>query len=108
MRGKAFTISVLCSITLAITSCYRPPIRQGNELTQQLVSGIKPGMPPYQVVSILGNPVLNNIFANNQLAYVYTYKKGTDPMISSHVIVHFTDNKVSSITTNVKQSHESQ
>ena len=101
MLRKIFTASLLFSFTLGLSACYRVPVPQGNELTPQLVARIKPGMSEYRVVSILGSPVLTNTFANNQIAYVYTYKKGTSPMKVKRTIVYFKGKTVSHVTSDL-------
>jgi len=68
---------LLCA--LSITSCsrlpvYRPPIQQGNVITQDTLSKVHLGMNRAQVENIMGTPVLRNLFEHDRMVYIYTFK----------------------------------
>ena len=52
---------------------YRPDIQQGNLITQEMVSQLKPGMTKAQVLFIMGTPVLQNTFDDNRWVYLYVF-----------------------------------
>ena len=65
--------------TIAIAGCshlpvYRPPIQQGNVVTQKMLNAVKLGMTKAQVEQRLGPPVLQNIFSPNRSLYTYTFQ----------------------------------
>jgi len=56
---------------------YKIDIQQGNVLTQDMVSQLKPGLTKDQVRFILGTPVLTDMFHANRWDYVYRLQKGS-------------------------------
>ena len=56
---------------------YKIDIQQGNILTQEMVSQLKPGLTKDQVRFILGTPVLTDMFHANRWDYVYRLQKGS-------------------------------
>ena len=50
---------------------YRMDIQQGNFVSQEMVSQLKPGMSKEQVRFILGTPLLTDIFHAERWDYVY-------------------------------------
>ena len=74
------------SLALVVAGCswvprpvteYRIDIQQGNVLTQDMVSQLKPGLTKDQVRFILGTPVLMDMFHANRWDYVYRLQKGS-------------------------------
>jgi outer membrane protein assembly factor BamE len=51
---------------------YRIDIQQGNFVSQEMVSQLKPGMSKEQVRAVLGTPLLTDIFHAERWDYVYT------------------------------------
>ena len=64
LAGMAFLIAIFsgCSSVPRIISEYKIDIQQGNVLTQEMVSQLKPGLTKDQVRFILGTPVLMDMF----------------------------------------------
>ncbi len=56
---------------------YKIDIQQGNVLTQDMVSQLRPGLTKDQVRFILGTPVLMDMFHANRWDYVYRLQKGS-------------------------------
>ena len=50
---------------------YQPEIQQGNYVSQEMISQVKPGMTREQVRFILGTPLLTDIFHADRWDYVY-------------------------------------
>ena len=50
---------------------YRMEIQQGNYVSQEMVSQLKPGMTKEQVRFILGTPLVTDIFHSDRWDYVY-------------------------------------
>ena len=56
---------------LTALSVYRMEIQQGNYISQEAVSQLKPGMTKDQVRFVLGTPLVADIFHENRWDYVY-------------------------------------
>ena len=55
---------------------YRIDVRQGNLVTQEMVSHLKKGMTRDQVRFALGTPLLDDIFHADRWDYIYRYTQG--------------------------------
>jgi outer membrane protein assembly factor BamE len=72
---------------------YRQDIRQGNFVTQEMVSQLKPGMAREQVRYVLGTPLLTDPFHGNRWDYLYRYDSGKgDAVQQRRLSVYFEDN----------------
>jgi len=61
--------------TLLLTSCaYTLDIQQGNIIDQKVIDKLRPELTKDQVVFVLGNPVVDDSFADDSWVYLYTYK----------------------------------
>lgn len=94
---KIVTVLIL-SITLA-ACLYRPNIQQGNVITSDMLAQVKPGMTAEQVRYVLGTPVLVNTFDPSRWNYVYTFRKGSKPMIKQNVTLEFKNSILQSINS---------
>ena len=68
---------------------YRPDVQQGNIITEDKLSQLKPGMTQEQVSYIMGTPVLVNTFDPNHWEYVYTFKHAQQPRQQEHITLTF-------------------
>ena len=77
---------------------YRPNIIQGNFISKQQVSRIKPGMDREEVKVILGTPLLASNMHTNRWDYVFVLKKGSVEVVEQRrVTVIFDQDKVAEI-----------
>ena len=78
LAGTALLVAIFsgCSSVPRIVSDYKIDIQQGNVLTQDMVSQLKPGLTKDQVRFVLGTPVLMDMFHANRWDYVYRFQKG--------------------------------
>lgn len=95
-------ISVLC-LSIALSSCsyfhvYTPTVDQGNNLSQEDINQLKPGMSKEKVIEILGDPVLNPEFSKNELHYVYYIKPGYSQKREQQLILYFINEKLVKIS----------
>ena len=61
-------------IVLFTTSCvYTLDIQQGNILDQKEVDRLRVGLTKNQVIFVLGSPVADDSFSDNQWIYLYTF-----------------------------------
>lgn len=84
----------LTILALFLSSCsvFRPhknDIDQGNVITQNEISRLHKGMSTSEVKKVMGNPVMVTIFEGDRLNYVYTMKRGYNPMQVKRVICVF-------------------
>jgi outer membrane protein assembly factor BamE len=107
MFNKSTRLALLIfSASLVATSCYRVPVPQGNSLSAASIKRIAVGMSSQEVTSRLGDPVLNNVFANNQLVYVYTYKAQLNPIRIKRLYIYFDHDHVARwVTTDNSAAH---
>ncbi len=80
-----------CSSVPRIVNEYRIDIQQGNVLTQEMVSQLRPGMSRDQVRFILGSPMLTDMFHADRWDYAYWLKKGTGDQVESRRFSVFFD-----------------
>ena len=66
-----------CSWKPGFINEYKIDIQQGNVLTQDMVSQLRPGLSKDQVRFILGTPILTDMFHANRWDYVYRLQKGS-------------------------------
>lgn len=65
-----------CSSVPRIVDEYKIDVQQGNVLTQEMVSQLRPGLSRDQVRYALGSPVLMDVFHNKRWDYVYFLQRG--------------------------------
>ena len=70
---------------------YRMTVQQGNILTEEMVDSLKPGMTKRQVSFVLGTPLLTDFFHTDRWDYVYTIRRGHQPMEKRVLSLHFQD-----------------
>ena len=95
MHKVAINIFLLTILLIGLSSCtrlipyYKPDIQQGNIITQTQVNQLKKGMTEKQVIAILGTPVAEKTFHNNQLIYINTNKPNRGPYTAKRLILQF-------------------
>ncbi len=93
-----------CSSTPEISSLltpYRIDIRQGNHITQEMVSQLKPGQSRDQVRFILGTPLISDPYHAERWDYVYRFQPGHGEAQQRRVTIFFSDGKLSRIAGDV-------
>jgi outer membrane protein assembly factor BamE len=60
---------------IAFISPYKPDIVQGNVVTTEQITQVKPGMTRSQVKEILGSPLITDPFHADRWDYVFTLKR---------------------------------
>lgn len=90
--SKRLIVTLILS-TAMLAGCikpYTPSVQQGNIISQDQVSQLKLGMSQDDVQYLLGEPILQPTFANNQWDYVYTYQPiDNAPVKEKHVSLFF-------------------
>lgn len=73
---------------------YRIDVRQGNYVTQDMVSHLKKGMTRDQVRFALGTPLLSDVFHADRWDYVYRFEPGKGDAEQRVMTVFFEDDKL--------------
>jgi outer membrane protein assembly factor BamE len=68
---------------------YRIDIQQGNVVTQEMVSRLKPGMTKSQVRFALGSPLITDVFHPERWDYVYLMQRPGKPAEQRRIVVVF-------------------
>ncbi|MBL8511682.1 MAG: outer membrane protein assembly factor BamE [Betaproteobacteria bacterium] len=55
---------------------YRLDIQQGNLITQEQLSKVKPGMARIDIRNLLGTPLLQDVFYGNRWDYYFSDERG--------------------------------
>jgi outer membrane protein assembly factor BamE len=80
---------------------YRMEIQQGNYVSQDMVSQLKPGMSKEQVRFILGTPLVTDIFHAERWDYVYWRETSDGKREQRKLIVHFDKGQLARIDGDV-------
>ena len=71
---------------------YRIEIQQGNYVSQEMVSQLKPGMSKDQVRFVLGTPLITDAFHADRWDYVYRRQKVNSNVLEHRKIAVFFEN----------------
>ncbi|MDM4766955.1 outer membrane protein assembly factor BamE [Pelomonas sp. SE-A7] len=95
------SLSDLASVTgdkvLGLVTPYRVEVVQGNVLTKELVSKVKPGMPRAQIRDLLGSPMLADAFHEDRWDYVFTIQRQGAPKQHRKVVALFEGDKLKTL-----------
>lgn len=94
---KTFVIYTLSLFVLLLSGCnkekipgvYRIDIQQGNDVSQEMINKLKPGMNKNQVSFIMGTPLLIDTFHPNRWDYIYSFHPGNGQREQRRVTLYF-------------------
>lgn len=93
---------LLCATTVTLCSCvYHQPIEQGNIITPAKIQRIQVGMTSAQVTAALGTPVLQNVYKDGRMHYVYTSSPTRHKIIIKKLVIDFRNDRVTNIRTDL-------
>jgi outer membrane protein assembly factor BamE len=99
----------LTLLSLCLTACFKPEIRQGNFLTADSVALLKPGMTQQQVAAIMGRPMIQDPFHASRWDYVrWVNPNDGKPIQNWRVTVFFEKGLVASIDQPPPQNQDTQ
>lgn len=89
-------------LALALSACsgmpsltpYKVEVQQGNYVTQDMVSKLKPGMTKDQVRYVLGTPLIEDPFHASRWDYVYLVDRGGKLLEERRLTVLFEGDKL--------------
>lgn len=104
--------TALVAALLAVAGCagvpripgvtpYKVEIQQGNFVSQEMVSQLKPGMSKEQVRFVLGTPLLTDIFHADRWDYVYWRETSEGKREQRRLAVHFSDGRLERVDGDV-------
>jgi len=82
-----------CSYKPSFINEYKIDIQQGNVLTQEMVSQLKPGQTRDQVRFLLGTPLVADVFHQQRWDYVYSYRNGQTGKVESRKFAAYFDSE---------------
>ncbi|MBK1703508.1 cell envelope protein SmpA [Halochromatium glycolicum] len=85
------------SVLSELPFVYKMTVQQGNIITEQMVNQIELGMNREQVRYVLGTPLLTDMFHTNRWDYIYTIRRGHNPMERKQLTLWFEDDQLVSI-----------
>lgn len=80
---------------------YRIDIQQGNFLSPEMVSQLKPGMTREQVRFVLGTPLVTDIFHANRWDYVFYREIPGEPTQRRQLSVFFENDRLTRVAGDV-------
>jgi outer membrane protein assembly factor BamE len=83
--------------TLGLVACYHPDIQQGNDYSLSNIQKLKLGMSKEAVTNVMGQPLLTNIFTQDQITYVYYNYPNRGATTQKHITLAFKNNRLTSI-----------
>lgn len=89
------------SFTSYLPEPYKVTIQQGNVITQDMVSKLKPGMTKPQVRFLLGSPPVTDIFHANRWDYVYSIFESGKLKEQRKLTLYFEDDLLSRVAGDV-------
>jgi len=84
------------ALTFTLSSCsvYKMEVQQGNALSQETVSQLKPGMSKSEVSTLLGNPLLQDDFHKDRWDYVYFSNKNGKNKTQKNITLLFNNDRL--------------
>ena len=83
-----------CSLLPEFMQPFRIDIQQGNFVSQEMVSQLRPGMTREQVRAVLGPPLRTDIFHAERWDYVYILDRPGKPREQRHLSVFFEEGRL--------------
>lgn len=80
---------------------YKIDVQQGNQVTQDMVEKLKPGMTRSQVRFLLGTPLVVDPFRNDRWDYVYLYYKAGQLTEQRRISILFEEDKLKRVDGDV-------
>lgn len=107
---KTLLIYTFSLLLLSISGCskdkipgvYRIDVRQGNDVTQEMLNQLEPGMTKSQVAYVMGTPLLIDTFNPDRWDYVYTYQPGNGDREQRRITIFFKDEKLNRLDGNTR------
>ena len=101
VRRSPMRLPATLILALALSGCgsivHRIDIQQGNAVAPETFARLKEGMTRPEVRTLLGTPLLTDVFHANRWDYYYRNEKGGRFIEQNRFSVHFANDKVARI-----------
>ncbi len=105
LMGRFAFVALLALLSALLSACgyvpripgvtpYKIEIQQGNYVSQEMMSQLKPGMTKDQVRFVLGTPLLTDIFHADRWDYVYWRETSAGKREQRKLAIFFEDGKL--------------
>lgn len=82
-------------IPFVLSACaHKIDIQQGNVITEEQLSQVKPGMDRNQIRQLIGTPMLTDPFHTNRWDYYYSMKPGRKETVSYRATLFFSNDRL--------------
>lgn len=91
MRKQLIIALTLLSLSgcTAFPGVYKMDVAQGNEVNQEMIDQLRPGMTPSQVRYVMGTPLLVDTFNQARWDYVYRMIQDDETVEKRRVTLYF-------------------
>lgn len=112
-RIKSITnhaVALLIAAILGVSGCsfpgvYKINVQQGNIVTEDMLAKLRVGMTRKQVHFVLGNPVVENLFDDQQENFIYSYQKAGGDTLQQHVTIFYENGLYSGYEADLLEEH---
>jgi len=92
--SNKFILICLSAALVSFSGCssfspYKMEIRQGNYISPEMRKKIKVGMSRQQVISVLGSPLVSDVFHANRWDYIYRFEDKGKLVEQQHLTLYF-------------------
>lgn len=103
---KKLILIAISATFFSISGCssfypYKMEIRQGNSVSPEMRKKIKVGMSRQQVTSVLGSPLVNDVFHANRWDYIYRLEEKGELVEQQRLTLFFEGDIVKRIEDNL-------
>ena len=107
---KTVIIYTFSFLILLISGCskdkipgvYRIDIQQGNDITQEMMRQLKPGMSKSQVAYVMGTPLIIDTFHPDRWDYIYSFHPGNGQRKQRRVTIYFKQGQLDYLNGNTR------
>jgi outer membrane protein assembly factor BamE len=107
---KTVIIYTFSFLILLISGCskdkipgvYRIDIQQGNDITQEMMSQLKPGMSKSQVAYVMGTPLIIDTFHPDRWDYLYSFHPGNGQREQRRITIYFKQDQLDYLDGNTR------
>ncbi|WP_297813822.1 outer membrane protein assembly factor BamE [uncultured Methylophaga sp.] len=89
----AALLSLSACSTDKIPGVYRIDVQQGNNVSQDMINQLEPGMSKNQVAFVMGTPLLIDTFHPNRWDYLYSYQPGGKDREQRRLTLYFNEDE---------------
>ncbi len=98
----ASKLSLVAVLFASLTGCsyfqfpgvHKIYVQQGHIITEEMIDQLETGMTKRQVRFVLGTPLLEDGFNQDQWDYHYSLRRGDDTLRERHLTVHFENDQM--------------